>query len=126
MKTDLQLGAVFKEAMRIWDAQKAEGVSLPERLRGLEQTLRAAWPRGRQEPWRFNCEQCEDRGLVMSTCPGVAEATCGRERPHLAHDFGRPCWCEGGARFRPKAKPTEDDAVASAAKVSKPQKVGRW
>jgi hypothetical protein len=120
-KTDTQLGAIFVAAMRIWDAQKVDGVPLTERILGLGQTLRAAWPQTRE--WKYVCDACADYGLVMATCPG--DRTCGRERPHLAHDCGRPCWCEAGRVFRAKpTRPTAEDAIASAARV--PKKVGRW
>lgn len=120
MKTLGQLAETFKEAMRIWDAQKAEGLSRLERLVVLEKTLRAAWPFTRE--WKFLCPRCDDTGLVMAGCPG--DAACGRVKPHLPHDYGTPCWCQKGARFKPK-QATETDHLAAIGKTVKPTRVGR-
>lgn len=106
--------------MRLWDAMKADGVPREEREAALERTLRAAWPQTRE--WKYLCNLCSDIGLRMQACPG--DATCGRLKAHLPHDFGRPCWCEHGARFKEKQH-TEDDAIATAAKVKKPTRIGR-
>ncbi len=111
------LAKTFVEAMRIWDADKADGVSLSERLTRLERTLRTVWPQTRE--WKYLCTSCQDIGLVMSACPG--DATCGRHKPHLPHDFGTPCWCDRGRAFRPKAKATPEDFTAAG----KMTKVGR-
>ena len=117
------LAQAYAAAMENWAAQKAEGVPFAERVAGLEKTLRAAWPKGRLEAWHVLCGSCDDYGLVISACPG--DATCGRVKPHLPHDFGKPCWCKAGARFKEKPKPTPDDFTA-AGKPKGPQKVGRW
>ena len=121
-KTDPQLGAIFVEAMKIWDGQKADGVPLDERVSGLAKTLRASWPFTRE--WKYLCVQCSDLGLVLTACPG--DRTCGRSNRHLPHDFGRPCVCDKGRVFRDKpARPTDDDALESAARVRKPTRLGR-
>lgn len=106
-ETDGALSETFKQAMRLWDSQKADGVSEPERLQQLENILRVAWPKGREEPWKSHCSECRDYGLVLAVCPG--DATCGRSKPHLLHDFGKPCWCALGRRFHEKSKPTAED-----------------
>lgn len=109
-------------ALQHWAAQKADGVSLEEREAGLAKTLRAAWPKGREEPWRYLCESCEDTGLRTSDCAG--DATCGRAKPHGPHAFGEPCWCPLGARFRAKPKPTAEDFTQAGR--SKPMtRIGR-
>lgn len=95
------LASTFAEAMRIWDGQKADGVSKAQREADLEKTLRAAWPQVRE--WYYLCSSCRDMGLAMSACPG--DATCGRGKPHLPHDFGRPCSCQAGERFRERPRP---------------------
>lgn len=99
------LAQTFVAAMEIWDGMKAAGAPLAERVAALEKTLRVAWPFTRE--WKFLCAQCDDAGLVMGECPG--DATCGRHKPHLPHEFGRPCWCSIGARFRDKPKPSPED-----------------
>ncbi len=116
-----QLAQVFQTAMRLWDADKAAGMPLGERLRNLEQTLRAAWPQTRE--WKYLCQQCHDYGLVMNVCPGLREAICGRTKPHYAHEFGTPCWCSAGQRFKDKPKPTAEDFTMAG--KSKPTRVGR-
>jgi hypothetical protein len=107
------LAQTFRVAMQVWDAQVADGISRADRIHGLTQTLRAAWPQTRA--WRFYCDQCDDRGLVMAECPG--RASCGRQNEHLPHDYGRPCSCQAGNRFkRPEASP---DDYAQAGKTKK-------
>lgn len=118
--SDGVLSQTFTAAMELWDHQKAEGVPRDIRLQTLERTLRAAWPQTRE--WKYLCQNCNDTGLVISFCEG--DATCGRDRPHYAHDYGTPCWCSLGAKFKPKPKPGPEDFTA-AAKVSKPTRLGR-
>jgi hypothetical protein len=120
MITDSVLVQTYMAAMRHWDAQKSDGVSLCERLIGLEKTLRACWPFTRE--WKYLCVECSDFGLVMATCPG--DATCGRSKQHLPHDYGTPCWCSQGIRYRAKPKPSADDFTAAG--KSKPMtRLGR-
>ena len=107
------LAQTFIEAMRIWDIQKADGVSEAERQAGLEKTLRAAWPQTRE--WQYFCS-CHDYGLEILTCPG--NATCGRVKRHLPHEWGNPCWCQAGKRFRAPEKPQPED-FAAAGKTTK-------
>lgn len=120
------LAKTFMAAMQIWDAQKAEGVSQEDRIDGLEKTLRAAWPKGRDVAWKFLCESCADYGLQIGTCPG--DATCGRPKRHLAHEYGVPCWCPAGKKFT-KREPSPDDFTQAgktkAPKVRSFSQVGR-
>lgn len=122
------LASTFIEAMRIWDVQKKDGVSEADRVDGLSKSLRAAWPQAPpQEAWTYQyaCERCSGYGLETLTCPG--DATCGRRKPHLAHDYGTPCWCDAGKRFRAPAKPNPEDfsAAGKTPKRSGFAKVGR-
>lgn len=114
------LGQTIHAALTEWHAQKVAGATLAERVRNLEQTLRAAWPQTRE--WKYLCETCRDVGLQMQTCPG--DATCGRTKRHLPHEFGTPCWCQAGDRFKVKAR-TEQTEVEAAAKIRKKQPT-RW
>ncbi len=118
-KDEGRLSASFREAMLLWDQQKASGVPLADRLKGLDGLLRQVWPFTRE--WKFLCEQCNDYGLIMADCPG--DATCGRSRPHLPHDYGRPCWCAKGRAFQPKPQRNPDDFTQAGR--SKPTRVGR-
>jgi hypothetical protein len=110
------LAQTFVEAMRIWDGQKVDGVLKSTREADLEKTLRAAWPQVRA--WKYLCETCRDSGLEIIDCPG--DTTCGRGKPHLSHEFGRPCWCKAGIRFREKPRPVEVPSTRS-----KPTRLGR-
>lgn len=116
---DLHLGKTFVAAMQLWDQQKADGVTREDRLICLERTLRAAWPQTRE--WKFLCQNCRDYGLVIAPC--VGDASCGRAKTHLLHDYGTPCWCSAGQRFREKPKPSAEDFTAAGR--SKPTRVGR-
>ena len=113
------LAASFRVAMEIWQKQQADGVPVVDRLAGLEKTLRAAWPQTRE--WKYLCRSCADYGLVMGLCPG--DRTCGRDRAHLPHEVGTPCWCSRGAAFKPKQKPAAEDFAAAG--KSKPTRIGR-
>lgn len=111
------------QTLELRDQLKAAGVTEPALSQGLEATLRQFWPKARTEPWHDQCGNCRDYGLEMHTCPG--DATCGRHKPHAAHDYGVPCWCVKGQRFRDQQKPTGDDAMSVAVKQKKPARWGR-
>jgi hypothetical protein len=114
------LAQTFVAAMRIWDAQKADGVPKAERLAGLEKSLRAAWPQTRE--WKYVCHSCEDTGGIFAECPGNDH--CGRKNPHLAHSYIAPCFCPKGVRFREKPQAAPEDFKAAGR--SKPMtRVGR-
>lgn len=114
------LAATHRAALELWDRQKRDGLSLADRLRGLEKTLRLVWPKGREADWKSLCTNCRDYGLVMHDCPG--DATCSRTKPHLPHEYGEPCWCQLGARFKVQTKRAQDFTEAGQ---SRPTKVGR-
>lgn len=57
-----------------------------------EQLLREAVQPVRVQPWRHECESCEDTGWVLGlTCEG--DSGCGRDRKHAPHSWTRPCLC---------------------------------
>lgn len=115
------LAATYEAAMALFARQKAEGVSLAERLGGLEKTLRVAWPKGRENEWKYPCAKCGDYGLEMAWCDG--DATCGREKRHLRHEFGTPCWCPAGKRFKATQKQAAD--FTEATQTKQPTRLGR-
>lgn len=45
----------------------------------------------RDEPWRLDCERCEDTGWTLHTCDG--DDFCGRQKKHYAHDLAKVCAC---------------------------------
>lgn len=116
------LAQTFRVAMRIWDEQKEQGVPLHERVLGLSKSLRACWPQTRE--WKFICHRCDDRGLAMETCQG--DHTCGRSKPHLPHDFGRPCTCSVGNRFKAPAPALDDYAAAGKSRPAKKGFTSAW
>ena len=121
MISDSVLGQTIRAAFTEWDAQKAAGASIAERVANLTKTLKAAWPFTRE--WHYLCPQCGDDGLQIHDCPG--DATCGRSKAHLPHDFGAACWCSAGSRFKAKER-TEESAVETAARAKKqPTRFGR-
>ncbi len=114
------LADTITECFRVMDQMKADGATKAERLAFAETAIRHSWPYERE--WKFLCATCRDYGLEMFDCPG--DATCGRHKAHLPHEFGKPCWCSVGAKFRQKTR-TADDDVTSAAKTPKPSKFTR-
>lgn len=140
-KAEGKLGAAFVEAMKILDAQKAAGVPFLDRIRGLEQVLRHVWPQTRE--WHYLCEQCRDSGLVMHVCrkgarcdgistridspgarPGKYRRLCAQDpQSDYEHDYGTPCACDRGRRFREGPKPGPEDFTAAG--KSKPTRIGR-
>ena len=120
---------------------KADGVPVEERITTLARTLRAAWPKYREEPWHFICNLCDDVGWRVKEC--TAAARCGRPfrlpkasaddwtgrgRCGESHTYVDPCLCDKGRNFRAqllKERRVEDE-MALAAKTSKPSRVGRW
>lgn len=141
-----QLAKTFKEAMRIAEQMKADGASKEDREAYIAGVLKASWPKGREEPWRYLCEACDDSGWVIRTC--VVEGQCGRPftlpgqasddwtgrgRCAPGHTYAAPCSCPKGEEKRRqllKQPRRDEDAIAVAAKTGhgKPsgfQKAGR-
>jgi hypothetical protein len=118
--TDGALADTIKEALRLVDVQRAQGATKAECDAYLEKVVRESWPVTRE--WKYLCDKCGDTGLEMRECQG--DATCGRSKRHLPHEYGDPCWCSAGARFRAKPKSDEDFSQATA-KTKKPSRFGR-
>lgn len=114
------LAATVMECFRVWDRMKAEGGTIADRDALIQTALRQCWPFTRE--WKYLCATCDDLGLEMHRCPG--DATCGRSNPHYAHDFGKPCWCSAGQKFRPKGK-SQEDIVSQAARTRPMTRAGR-
>jgi hypothetical protein len=108
------LAHTITEALRYWQAQKADGVPVSERVKGLERCLRDCWPFTRE--WKYLCERCGDLGWEYVLCAG--DQTCGRDKAHLPHEFVVPCYCEKG---RAKLQtPTRAEDYTQAVKTQKP------
>ena len=41
--------------------------------------------------WKIECERCDDSGWEYFECPG--DETCGRTKPHAAHNYVKVCLC---------------------------------
>lgn len=113
------LAETIRTALQIRDQMKADGATTQECHAALEKTLRASWPQRRE--WKYLCQDCRDYGLITVECDGGR--SCGRDQPHLPHDYGTPCWCSRGEQF--KAKPKADDDFTQAGTARKMTRLGR-
>lgn len=140
-KTEGKLATAFVDAIKILDAQKVAGVPFLERIKGLEGVLRAVWPQTRE--WHYGCTACHDSGLVMHVCkagarcdgistridspgarPGKYRRLCAQDpQSTYEHEYGTPCFCDRGRRFREVPKLGAEDFTAAG--KSKPTRVGR-
>jgi hypothetical protein len=116
----MSLGSIVKIAADLRDEMRAHGADQAELDAATERIVRANWPSIRE--WRYLCQRCGDYGLEMFDCPG--DASCGRDKQHLPHQYGRPCWCSAGAKLRPTPKADED--FEQAGKVTKPKTFSRF
>jgi len=141
-KVEGKVAAAFEAALKIVDQQKAAGVPFEERMRGLEGVLRAVWPQTRA--WHYDCDACQDTGLVMhvcrrgARCNGISTRIDGPHSPpgkyrrlcftnaesDYEHDYGEPCFCKNGARFREKP-PAKPDDFSDAGKAKSMTRIGR-
>lgn len=112
----MSLGDIIQAVMQMRESMRADGAEEREIEAATERSVRSSWPFTRE--WKYLCQQCSDYGLVMHECPG--DATCGRHKPHLAHEFGKPCWCSLGQRF--KARPKTETDFQEAGKMKKPDR----
>lgn len=139
------LGKVVMEAIDFRDKLKAEGVEKADLDAGLESLLRERWPKpfDRTAPWRYLCEGCGDTGLVMylcrpgMRCAGISTRTDGSgDKPgkyqrlcvgssSYVHDYGEPCDCPKGSRFRTGRRNNTPDDFTTATK-SKPKPMSRF
>lgn len=141
--TDSALAATMKEAFRLRERMKADGATTAELDAAMERTLRAALPQ--QRVWRYECEVCWDTGLEMHVCragercngvstridhPGAPAGSYTRLCAHdpngpYEHDYGTPCLCRRGVRFRPARPAMVPDDEAAARTPRKPARFGR-
>jgi hypothetical protein len=117
------LARTIQEALTVRTTMRHNGASELDIDRGFEQVIRDVWPFTRE--WKYLCAACQDCGLVITQCPGDDE-TCGRQAGHLAHEFGKPCWCPAGGRFRKAPmSPIEDADTAGKTKAKPMARFGR-
>jgi hypothetical protein len=114
----------MQHAFGLYREARKQGTSRDEAAVGLEQALRAAWPKA---PSRFarDCDACEDTGWVEHFC--WHEQRCGRkscsENPERQHAYVTACHCVKGDRFRPKVFNPED-AIAATARTQRKKRGG--
>lgn len=113
--SDTQLSKTIFEAMKVRSEMLTDGASQTEANAVLEEAVRKAWPTVRE--WKYLCSKCSDYGLEMRECPG--DATCGRPNPHLPHEYGMPCTCSRGERYRPKSQASTDESLGKRKKPAK-------
>ncbi len=114
----------FIEANRIREKAVDDGASKADAIAIITNALRAAWPKGRNEPWKYICDVCDDTGWRFYQCPG--DATCGRtKKVHAPHDYVEPCWCARGQSLKPKP-PSEPDILGGLGKQKKSKGFSRF
>lgn len=103
---------------------RAGGVSREDGLRGIEEELRSAWPKGVSK-FQPSCDACADTGYVDHVC--WDQHRCGREtcqlRPESQHGYVTVCHCLKGDRFRRKVRAAEDE-IAAAVKTQRKKRGG--
>jgi hypothetical protein len=135
------LAQAWRQALQLAEKMKAEGASASERQQYIANVVREAWPKMREEPWHYLCAACEDSGWIWHTCvnrscgrpfklPGQAgDDGTGQGRCQEGHTYVLPCtMCEKGRGYRRQLRKEprqQEDAVAVAARTSKPTRAGR-
>ncbi len=137
------LATAIAEALRLRDKLKADGASETDIAAGLERLVRDAWPKGRE--WHYYCDECNDTGLIIRVCrlgdrcngistrvdhfrdtPGKYRRLCAMHPDSdYTHEYGMPCICPRGDRFKRAPKPERDDLQDAAKKPTQPSRFGR-
>lgn len=115
----------MKAAMSLYLRARRDGVSQEDGIRGLEEEIRAVWPKSVSK-FAPTCGSCDDTGWTEHTC--WERHRCGRkvcaDNPERQHLFVEPCGCAAGDRMRKRVR-TTDDQIAAAGRVQK-RKQGKW
>lgn len=114
------------QAMALYLGARRDGVSREDAARGLEEELRAAWPKSVSK-FAPACGDCEDTGYVEHIC--WERHRCGRrtcaENPERQHAFVEPCICAKGQKFTAKVRHVSD-AIAAAGRTQKKRGMSRF
>lgn len=112
----------MRAVMRQYLAARAGGVSQEDGIKGIEEELRAVWPKGVSK-FRPDCDACEDTGWEERTC--WDQHRCSRKAcvdyPERQHRYVVACRCMKGDRFKPKVWQPEDQ-LAAVGKTQKPKR----
>jgi hypothetical protein len=107
-------------ALALYLKARDQGVSREDGIRGLEEELRAAWPKGVSK-FSPACDSCEDTGYIDRVC--WERLRCGREvcakNPDRQHNYVDICHCVNGDKKRGRAAFTPDDAITAAGRTQK-------
>lgn len=141
----MSLGAIIADLLRLWREMRVGGLSPEQADQALEKSIRDVWPKGREEPWHYVCELCNDTGLRLFVCrrgqrcngistrtdapketPGKYKRLCAKHPDsEYEHDYVTPCLCERGDGWRDKPKAPADFAEAGKT-APKPRKFSRF
>lgn len=135
------LGKIIMAAIVELDKMKADGARAEDLETGFERLVRNVWPKGREKPWQYLCAGCRDTGLEIHVCrpgmrcDGISTRKEGRrlctqpsaDAAGYEHDYGLPCVCSLGARFRPgqRSQAEADFTTATKSKPRTPTRFGR-
>lgn len=119
--SDSALVLMFRRAMLVRNAMKADGASEAEYTAALEQEIRAHvpvvpesdWPEWARVP---RCVKCDGYGLVIRSVVN---------RLRITVNEATPCVCHKGDRFRHQPPTDQDYGEAGKAKP-KPKGFSRW
>jgi hypothetical protein len=113
----------MREVITDYLKARESGVSREDAVKGIEEVLRAEWPKRLS---KFEtCAGCDDSGWRLTEC--VHGMRCNRYRCGIAesswyHEYVVPCECQKGDKFRrsgmvPQRSP--DDDLSSVGKTKK-------
>lgn len=121
-----QMANVIMAAVDLRLRLKADGATGAELEDGLAAVVREAWPKHRPEPWHYLCATCADSGLELRICHDGKGCGLAEGKPHEhPHEYGVPCFCSLGHRFRER-RPQVDDAITAAARTARPKPMSRF
>lgn len=119
----MSLASVIEEALNQREQMKAQGMTDAELAEGFEQVVREVWPFTRE--WKYLCNTCNDTGLELRNCPDGQLCGLGKGKQHEhPHEYGVPCFCSLGARFKKRGPTPEDDVAKAARTTRKPSRFG--
>ncbi len=120
------------ECMRDYLKARSEGVSQEDGIRGIEEVIRAVWPK-RPSKFQPACPACEDVGWRVLECVDGARClrtACVIKGSGWFHDYVVPCDCAKGEKFQRSGQERQraygDDDLASVGKTKKRKGFSRF
>lgn len=103
----------MRDVIALFLRAREEGVSREDGIRGIEEELRAAWPKTVSK-FKPACDECDDTGWREMVC--WDRQRCGRKlcaaNPERQHAYVVACECAAGDRMRRRQRTTDDDLAA--------------